>query len=160
MKIYSPKSIIFPEGNARGEYDTRGWIIRDHYMTFSISALVLARDSHIKPDSEVVGMNVHNPPEYTFINIILLKVDDIYPADKSYCFYWILVWKFDQSKSNFHSHFGLLPCWHKNINGSRKCRHLNQCRPSTWARWAVARVPHEHKGPMMLFYVFCVRMLF
>jgi len=24
MKMYSPKSIIFPEGNARGEYDTRG----------------------------------------------------------------------------------------------------------------------------------------
>jgi hypothetical protein len=24
MKIYSPKSIIFPEGNVRGEYDTRG----------------------------------------------------------------------------------------------------------------------------------------
>jgi hypothetical protein len=24
MKIYSPKSIIFPEGNALGEYDTRG----------------------------------------------------------------------------------------------------------------------------------------
>ena len=29
-------------------------IIRDYYMTFSISALVLARDSHIKPDSEWV----------------------------------------------------------------------------------------------------------
>jgi hypothetical protein len=27
-------------------------IIRDYYITFSISALVLARDSHIKPDSE------------------------------------------------------------------------------------------------------------
>jgi hypothetical protein len=26
MKIYSPKSIIFPEDNAWGEYDTRGWI--------------------------------------------------------------------------------------------------------------------------------------
>jgi hypothetical protein len=26
MKMYSPKSIIFPEGNARGEYDTRGGI--------------------------------------------------------------------------------------------------------------------------------------
>ena len=26
MKIYSPKSIIFPEGNALGKYDTRGWI--------------------------------------------------------------------------------------------------------------------------------------
>jgi hypothetical protein len=26
MKIYSPKNIIFPEGSARGEYDTRGWI--------------------------------------------------------------------------------------------------------------------------------------
>jgi hypothetical protein len=26
MKIYSLKSIIFPQGNARGEYDTRGWI--------------------------------------------------------------------------------------------------------------------------------------
>jgi hypothetical protein len=26
MKIYSPKSIIFPEGNARGEYDARGRI--------------------------------------------------------------------------------------------------------------------------------------
>ena len=24
MNIYSPKSIIFPEGNTRGEYDTRG----------------------------------------------------------------------------------------------------------------------------------------
>jgi hypothetical protein len=24
MKMYSPKSIIFPEGNAREEYDTRG----------------------------------------------------------------------------------------------------------------------------------------
>ena len=24
MKIYSSKSIIFPEGSARGEYDTRG----------------------------------------------------------------------------------------------------------------------------------------
>jgi hypothetical protein len=26
IKIYSPKSIIFPEGNARREYDTRGRI--------------------------------------------------------------------------------------------------------------------------------------
>jgi hypothetical protein len=26
VKIYSPKSIIFPEGNSRGEYDIRGWI--------------------------------------------------------------------------------------------------------------------------------------
>jgi hypothetical protein len=24
MQIYSPKSIIFPEGNARGDYGTRG----------------------------------------------------------------------------------------------------------------------------------------
>jgi hypothetical protein len=24
MKIYSPRSIIFPEGIVRGEYDTRG----------------------------------------------------------------------------------------------------------------------------------------
>ena len=24
MKIHSPKSIIFPEGNAQGEYDSRG----------------------------------------------------------------------------------------------------------------------------------------
>jgi hypothetical protein len=33
-------------------------IIRDYryYMTFSISALVLAQDSHIKPDSEAGGM--------------------------------------------------------------------------------------------------------
>jgi hypothetical protein len=56
MKMYSPKSIIFPAGNARGEYDTRGWILRDYYMTFSISALVLARDSYIKPDSEAGGL--------------------------------------------------------------------------------------------------------
>ena len=26
MKIYSLESIIFPKGNTRGEYDTRGWI--------------------------------------------------------------------------------------------------------------------------------------
>jgi hypothetical protein len=36
------------------------WILfvklRDYYMTFSISALVLARDSHIKPDSETGGL--------------------------------------------------------------------------------------------------------
>ena len=31
-------------------------IIRNYYMTFSISALVLARDSHIKPDSEDGGL--------------------------------------------------------------------------------------------------------
>jgi hypothetical protein len=29
-------------------------------------------------------MNVRNPSEYTFINLILLKVDDKYPADNSY----------------------------------------------------------------------------
>ena len=28
----------------------------DYYMTFSISALVLARDSHIKPDREAGGL--------------------------------------------------------------------------------------------------------
>ena len=33
MKIYSPKSIIFPEGNAQGEYDTRGWINFDISQT-------------------------------------------------------------------------------------------------------------------------------
>jgi hypothetical protein len=37
-----------------------GWghkaIIRDYYMTFAISALVLARESHIKPDSEAGGL--------------------------------------------------------------------------------------------------------
>ena len=26
MKIYSPNSIIFPEGNARGEYDARDFL--------------------------------------------------------------------------------------------------------------------------------------
>jgi hypothetical protein len=31
-------------------------IVRDYYMTFSISALVLAQVSHIKPDSEVGGL--------------------------------------------------------------------------------------------------------
>ena len=32
MKTYSPKSIICPEGIARGEYHTRGWI---HFHIFS-----------------------------------------------------------------------------------------------------------------------------
>ena len=31
-------------------------IIRDYYMTFSISALVLTRDSNIKPDSKAGGL--------------------------------------------------------------------------------------------------------
>jgi hypothetical protein len=31
-------------------------ILRDYYMTFSIAALVLARDSHIKLDSEAGGL--------------------------------------------------------------------------------------------------------
>jgi hypothetical protein len=31
-------------------------IIRDYYMTFSISALILAQDSYIMPDSEAGGL--------------------------------------------------------------------------------------------------------
>ena len=31
-------------------------ILRDYYMTFSIAALVLVRDSHINPDSEAGGL--------------------------------------------------------------------------------------------------------
>jgi hypothetical protein len=31
-------------------------LLRDYYMTFSISALVLARDPHIKPESEAGGL--------------------------------------------------------------------------------------------------------
>jgi hypothetical protein len=35
----------------------RAWyILRDYYMTFSMSALVLPWDSHIKPDSEAEGL--------------------------------------------------------------------------------------------------------
>jgi hypothetical protein len=30
--------------------------MRDYYMTFSISALILALDSHIKPNSEAGGL--------------------------------------------------------------------------------------------------------
>jgi hypothetical protein len=32
------------------------FLLRDYYMTFSILALVSARDSHIKPDSEAQGL--------------------------------------------------------------------------------------------------------
>jgi hypothetical protein len=32
------------------------FLLRDYYMTFSILALVSARDSHIKPDSEAEGL--------------------------------------------------------------------------------------------------------
>ena len=40
------------------------WIrVRDYYMTFSISALVLARDSNIKPDSEAGGLIPGNDME-------------------------------------------------------------------------------------------------
>jgi hypothetical protein len=35
---------------------TKHVIIRDYYNTFSISALVLARDSHIKPNSKAGGL--------------------------------------------------------------------------------------------------------
>jgi hypothetical protein len=37
-------------------YLVYGCIIRDYYMIFSILALVLARDSHTKPDSEAGGL--------------------------------------------------------------------------------------------------------
>ena len=37
-------------------YATATLILIDYYMTFSISALVLALDSHIKPDSEAGGL--------------------------------------------------------------------------------------------------------
>jgi len=37
--------------------------------------------------------------------------------------------------------------------------HLSQCRPSAWARCAVARGPHEHRGPMLI-YVCCIQAYF
>ena len=39
-------------------YDIYYMIIRDYYMTVSILALVSARDSHINPDSEPVGLDM------------------------------------------------------------------------------------------------------
>jgi hypothetical protein len=44
---------LFNKGNSRKDlFSQFVSLIRYYYMTFSISALVLARDSHIKPDSE------------------------------------------------------------------------------------------------------------
>ena len=47
-------SINFVRSNRR--YHVHSLLLRDYYMTFSISALVLARDSHIKPDSKAGGL--------------------------------------------------------------------------------------------------------
>jgi hypothetical protein len=47
---------------------TKYVIIRDYYMTFSILALVSARDSHIKPDSEAGGLHF-NILEYILNNL-------------------------------------------------------------------------------------------
>ena len=52
-------------------------LIRDDYMTFSISALVLAGDSHIKPDSEAGGLiwveGLYQEPYGKFHVIIFLS---------------------------------------------------------------------------------------
>jgi hypothetical protein len=56
VKIYSPKSIIFPESNARGEYDTRGYkfLIEQSY---SCTIIYFGR-----PDSS------HGLPKYLMIH--------------------------------------------------------------------------------------------
>jgi hypothetical protein len=52
-------------------------LFSDYYMTFSISALVLARDSHIKPDSEAGGLiwveGLYQGPYGKFHVIILVR---------------------------------------------------------------------------------------
>jgi hypothetical protein len=64
---YHPETPILARDAVEGQYGSRDdnltrpiwkcpYVIRDYYMTFSISALVLARDFHIKPDSEAGGL--------------------------------------------------------------------------------------------------------
>ena len=53
MKIYSSKSIIFPEGNARGEYDTRGWFkfsyfLNPHAMNALLYRMKPRKHIHVK----------------------------------------------------------------------------------------------------------------
>jgi hypothetical protein len=47
MKIYSLKSIIFPQGNARGEYDTRGWINFHIFWTIHVLLYRMKPRKHI-----------------------------------------------------------------------------------------------------------------
>ena len=59
-KIYCNKMSLYNFPVTISEYFCKKlWrcaILRDYYMTFFISALVLARDSHIKPDSKAGGL--------------------------------------------------------------------------------------------------------
>ena len=50
MKSYSPKSIIFPEGNARGEYDTRGVNQFSYFLNLHAINVLLYR---IKPRKHI-----------------------------------------------------------------------------------------------------------
>jgi hypothetical protein len=44
------------EDEVQGQYNHNRFILIDYYMTFSILALVSARDCHIKPDSAAGGL--------------------------------------------------------------------------------------------------------
>jgi hypothetical protein len=54
--IYGPVRIILTEDEVQGQYNHNRFILIDYYMTFSILALVSARDCQIKPDSEAGGL--------------------------------------------------------------------------------------------------------
>ena len=54
--IYGPVRIILTEDEVQGQYNHNRFILIDYYTTFSILALVSARDCHIKPDSEAGGL--------------------------------------------------------------------------------------------------------
>ena len=54
--IYGPVRIILTENEVQGQYNHNRFILIDYYMTFSILALVSARDCHIKPDSAAGGL--------------------------------------------------------------------------------------------------------
>jgi hypothetical protein len=54
--LISRCTCCYRQSGVLNHYATATLILRDYYMTFSISALLLARDSHIKPDSEAGGL--------------------------------------------------------------------------------------------------------
>jgi hypothetical protein len=54
--LISRCTCCYRQSGVLNHYATATLILRDYYMTLSISALLLARDSHSKPDSEAGGL--------------------------------------------------------------------------------------------------------
>ena len=74
MKIYPPQRIIFPEGNARREYDTREWINFIFPETACYKCFIIPNETKKTHTCKILLANIFRMLSQTFKNHIHNKI--------------------------------------------------------------------------------------